>query len=84
MAFRTEAFKTKIKAELSRLWALNGFNQEDNSWVRYGRNRETRFTFEENQIIRFIREYPASEGWSRDKFTYSKKTLDRLKDGLAW
>jgi hypothetical protein len=84
MAFRTEAFKTKIKDELSRLWTTNGFRQEGDSWTRYGHNRETVFTFHENHIERFIREYPASEGWSRDKFTYSKKTLVQLQNGLAW
>lgn len=84
MAFRTEAFKTKTREELSGLWARNGFVQEGTSWVRYGYNREVRFSFHENHIERFIREYPASEGWTLDKFTFSKKTLEKLRNGLEW
>lgn len=75
-------FRTMIESVLTTHWKANGFQQRNLvSWSKTSPRCEVTFTFHDEYIERYVREYPASEGWYTDKFLYSKKTLAQLQKG---
>jgi hypothetical protein len=81
---RSEAFKESITRKLITVLTGNGFKMDGGSLRRTSWERETTISFYENHMESYIREYPVVEGWSRDEYPYSRKSLAILSDGMTW
>ncbi len=82
--------ETKIKKQLISILETNGFrncNPKKNRYFSYIMQRkrgELEVSFHKEYIEVYLREYPASEGWSTNNYDYSDSSIKSIEKYIAW
>jgi hypothetical protein len=72
--------KLALQLELGKHLVANGYTKYgEDVFAKTTPRREIKIDFLRDHITKYVREYPGKEGWSLDKYKYTKADVDYMK-----